>query len=296
MTIKPSFQDKVFDMINYTFIFILLVVIAYPLIFIVSASFSDPGAVGRGEVLLWPKQVTFEGYEAIFKAKIIWQGYANTIIYTVVGVAINIFMTITAAYVLSRKEFMLRQPITVIYVFTMLFGGGLIPSYLVVSKLGMLDTLWAMVIPNAVSVVFIVIARTFFSTSIPGELRESAMIDGCSDIIYLIRIVLPLSLPIIAVLTIFYAVGHWNAYFNALIYISSQDKYPLQLVLRQILVQNQSLGAMGIGDLYEAANRQRITELMKYGVIIVSSLPMIMLYPFLQRYFVKGLMIGAIKG
>ncbi|RAV22339.1 carbohydrate ABC transporter permease [Paenibacillus contaminans] len=294
---RQSLHDKWFDVFNYAGLIGIAIVVMYPLIFIVSASFSSPEAVNQGLVWLWPKGFSLKGYERIFASEAIWRGYGNTILYTAVGVTINLFMTITAAYALSRKHFMIRRFVSVLFVFTMFFGGGLIPTYLLVKNLGMLDSIWALVIPNAVSMFQIIITRTFFETSIPDELRESAMIDGCSDIKYLLRIVVPLSMPIIAVLAIFYGVDHWNSYFSALIYMSEQSTYPLQLVLRQILIQNQISGEiMGLDDVYLAAEKQQIADLMKFGIIIVSSLPIIMVYPFLQRYFVKGMMIGAIKG
>ncbi|WP_409345198.1 carbohydrate ABC transporter permease [Paenibacillus sp. MBLB4367] len=294
---RQSLHDKWFDVFNYAGLIGIAIVVMYPLVFIVSASFSSPEAVNQGLVWLWPKAFTLKGYERIFASATIWRGYGNTILYTAVGVTINLVMTITAAYALSRKHFMLRRVVSVLFVFTMFFGGGLIPTYLLVKSLGMLDSIWALVIPNAVSMFQIIITRTFFETSIPDELRESAMIDGCSDIKYLLRIVVPLSMPIIAVLAIFYGVDHWNSYFSALIYLSEHSAYPLQLVLRQILIQNQISGEiMGLDDVYLAAEKQQIADLMKFGIIIVSSLPIIMVYPFLQRYFVKGMMIGAIKG
>ncbi|MFC5401567.1 carbohydrate ABC transporter permease [Cohnella soli] len=294
---RQSLHDKWFDVFNYAGLIGIAIIVLYPLVIIFSASFSSPEAVNKGAVWLLPKAVSLQGYERIFANPTIWRGYGNTILYTTVGVTINLFMTITAAYALSRKQFMPRRIVSLIFVFTMFFGGGLIPTYLLVKNLGMLDTIWALVIPNAVGMFQIIITRTFFETSIPDELRESAMIDGCSDIKYLLRIVVPLSMPIIAVLAIFYGVDHWNSYFNALIYLGKQSAYPLQLVLRQILIQNQTAGEiMGLDDVYAAAEKQQIADLMKYGIIIVSSLPIIMVYPFLQRYFVKGMMIGAIKG
>lgn len=293
---RQTLYDKCFDIVNYFLLSLILIAVAYPLLFVISASFSSPEAVYQGKVWLWPKGFTLLGYQHIFDDRWIWRGYGNTILYTLVGVAINLFMTITAAYALSRRHFMLRRSITILFIFTMFFGGGLVPTYLLVNSLGLLNTLWAMVIPNAVSMFLIIINRTYFETSIPEELRESAMIDGCSEVVYLLKVVVPLSLPIIAVLSIFYGVEHWNSYFNALIYLDDRSKYPLQLVLRQILIQNQTTEIMGLKEIYLAAERQQVADLMKFGIIIVSSLPIIMVYPFLQKYFVKGMMIGAVKG
>jgi len=242
-----------------------------------------------------------EAYKKVFSHKDIMMGYKNTIIYTMIGTAINLIMTILAAYPLSRKDFYGRGWITAIFAFTMFFSGGLIPTYLVVKNLGMIDTIWALIIPTAVSTYNIVIMRTYFSTSIPYELQEAALIDGCSNTKILLKIMLPLATPIIAVMVLFYAVGHWNAYFNAIIYLTDRNKFPLQLILREILIQNQtekllqSSGAAGV-DIESVARQQMLAESLKYAVIVVASVPMLILYPILQKYFVKGIMLGALKG
>lgn len=287
--------DRIFSMINYFILILVTIVVMYPLLFVLSASFSDPQAVLRGEMLLWPKGVNLNSYVKIFQNKDIINGFTNTLIYTTLGTFINLVMTILAAYPLSRKDFVGRNAIMALLVFTMFFSGGLIPTYLLIKNLGMLNTLWVMIIPNAVSIWNIIIMRTFFQQSIPGELQEAATIDGCSNIKILTRMILPLSMPIIAVTILFYAVGHWNAFFNALLYLSDKEKFPLQLILREILIQGQTSDMVKMST-ESAIKQQREVEGIKYAVLVVANIPVLVLYPFLQRYFVKGVMIGAIKG
>jgi putative aldouronate transport system permease protein len=292
---RESLSDRVVGAVIYALLGIILVVVLYPLIFVASASISDPLAVLNGEVWLLPKQLSFIGYERIFANPEILTGYGNTILYTVVGTAVNLAMTIMIAYPLSRKDFLGRHVITAFIVFTMFFSGGLIPTYLLVKKLHMINTMWALIIPGAVSVMNVIIMRTFFQTSIPNEVQESAAIDGCSNIQTLVRIVLPLSLPILAVMVLFYAVGHWNAYFSALIYLTDRDKYPLQLFLREILIKSEMDQMTSSMDLSVQTHLME-AEAIKYSIVIVSNLPVLLLYPFLQKYFVKGFLVGAIKG
>lgn len=295
MMIDRSFGDRLFNLINYTLLTLLTLIVLYPLVFVLSASISNPEHVLRGDMWLIPKGFNLDAYAKIFQNKDILLGYSNTVLYTVIGTALNVVMTICAAYPLSRRDLAGRGLVTGLIVFTMFFGGGLIPTYLLIKNLNMLDTLWVMIIPNAVSVWNIIIMRTFFQQSIPGELQESAMIDGCTHIQILLRIVLPLSMPIIAVMVLFYAVGHWNSYFNALIYLTTKEKFPLQLILREILIQSDSGEFVKLTS--ESAVRMKMSvEGLKYAVLVVANLPMLMLYPFLQRYFVKGIMIGALKG
>ncbi|KOY16748.1 carbohydrate ABC transporter permease [Paenibacillus xylanivorans] len=287
--------DRIFNVINHFLLIIITLIVIYPLVFVLSASFSDPQAVLRGEMFLWPKGINLHSYEKIFQNKDILRGYSNTLIYTLVGTLINLVMTILAAYPLSRKDFIGRNAIMALFVFTMFFSGGLIPTYMLIKNLGMLNTLWVMIIPNAVSIWNIIIMRTFFQQSIPNELHEAATIDGCSNIQILTRIILPLSMPIIAVTILFYAVGHWNAFFNAMLYLSDKNKFPLQLILREILIQGQTNDMVKMST-ESAIKQQREVEGIKYAVLVVANIPVLMLYPFLQRYFVKGVMIGAIKG
>ncbi|MFD2115875.1 carbohydrate ABC transporter permease [Paenibacillus yanchengensis] len=293
--IKDSQGDRLFNIVNNTLLSLLLIIVLYPLLYVVSASLSSTDAVMSGRVWLFPVELSLEGYAAVFKNKSVLTGFINTITYTVLGTAINIVLSILAAYPLSRKDFKGRHVFMLMFVFTMMFSGGLIPSYLIVKDLGMINTLWSMVIPVALSVWNVIIMRTYFSVTIPGELLEASQMDGCTDFTFLWRIVLPLSGPIIAVIGLYYAVGHWNQYFNALLYLKSADKYPLQLVLRDILIQNEVNVEM-LSDTKTAAARQGLRELLKYSLIVISSLPLLIVYPFIQKYFVKGVMIGSIKG
>ena len=294
-TIKESGADRLFTIFNYIMLTIVLILVLYPLIYVVSASFSSSSAVLSGKVWLWPVEPTLEGYKAVFKNTMVLKGFTNTIFYTLAGTAINLILSVMAAYPLSRKDFRGRNVFMLLFVFTMLFNGGLIPTYLIVKDLGMIDTVWAMLIPSALSVWNVIIMRTYFQTTIPNELLEASQLDGCTDFRFLRSIVLPLSGPILAVIALFYAVGHWNQYFNAMIYLKRSELYPLQLVLRDILVQNEVNIDM-LGDAKTAAARQGLRELLKYSLIVVTSVPLLVVYPFLQKFFVKGVMIGSIKG
>lgn len=298
--VKETKRDKAFLVCNYIYVFLAFAIVFYPLVYMISASISDPKFVGSGEMWLWPKGITFEGYKRVFENSNIWNGYANTILYTVVGTAINLVVTLPAAYALSRRDFVGRNFFMGMFMVTMFFGGGLVPTYLLVKQLDMINTMWAIVIPSAASIWNIIVSRTFFQSSIPKELQEAAQIDGCTNMRLFVKIILPLSMPIIAVMALFYGVGNWNSYFSALIYLNDSAKYPLQLVLRQILVL-QEMAAQGGGaiDASTAAamnNKAEIAALVKYAVIIVATVPVIVIYPFLQRYFVQGVMIGSVKG
>lgn len=294
-SIKESADDRLFTILNYIILFIFTITILYPLVYIVSASFSSSTAVISGRVWLYPVEPTLAGYEAVFKHRLIMSSFLNSVFYTVVGTTINVLFTLIAAYPLSRKDFMPRNSIMALFVFTMMFSGGLIPSYLVVKELGMIDTRWSLIIPGALGVMNMIIARTYFQTTIPDELLEAAQMDGCSDFTFVRKIVLPLSGPIIAVISLFYAVGHWNQYFSALLYLKHQELYPIQLVLRDILVQNEVDASM-ITDVADQAARDGLRELLKFSLIVVSTLPVLIIYPFIQRHFVKGMMIGSLKG
>ncbi|TNJ66964.1 carbohydrate ABC transporter permease [Paenibacillus hemerocallicola] len=288
-------EDKLFNLsITIVLSFVALIVL-YPLFFIIIASISNPQSVVTGEVLLMPKGVHFAGYEKILKNTELQRGFINTVFYTVTGTAINLVLTICAAYPLSRKDFKGRQTITAFLLFTMFFSGGMIPTYLLIRDLGMINTIWAMLLPNAVSVVNVIIMRTYFQTTIPAEVQEAASIDGCSNLKLLWRVVLPLSMPIVAVMILFYSVAHWNAYFNAMLYLNNRTMYPLQLLLREILVQNDLQDMVSLGD--DSLMKQLLNaESVKYAAVIAANLPVLLLYPFLQKYFVKGIFIGAIKG
>lgn len=293
---RMSRGDKIFEVINCIFLGLIALIILYPLIYVVSASISDPMSVTSGKMLLWPVDLTLDNYAEVFKNKNIIMGYRNSLLIMFIGTAVNILMTLLAAYPLSRRDLWGRGLVMKLMTVTMFFGGGLIPTYLMVGKtLGLMDSWLALILPGALSVYNMIIMRTYFQTSIPYELQEAADIDGCTPFGTLVRIMLPLSGPIIAVLCLYYGVGHWNSYFNALLYIRSEKLQPLQLYLRKVLTANnmQSLMEMGAD---EAARQAMRAETIKYSVIVVSSIPMLIIYPFVQRFFVKGVMIGAIKG
>lgn len=298
--IQETRQDKIFLTLNYIYVTIAFLLVAYPLVYMISASISNPKEVASGAMWLFPKDITFEGYERVLQDQRIWSGYANTILYTVVGTAVNLAVTIPAAYALSRRDLVGRGFFMGIFMFTMFFGGGLVPSYLLIKELGMINSMCALILPSAASVWNIIVSRTFFQGTIPSELQEAAQMDGCSNFKLFFKIVLPLSMPIIAVMALFYGVGHWNSYFSAMIYLNDSAKYPLQLVLRQILVlQEMSAQGSGMMDGSSASalnNKAEVAALVRYAVIIVSTLPVIIIYPFLQRYFVQGVMIGSVKG
>lgn len=289
-------QDKVVYGINYMLLFLLLLIVLYPLIYIVSCSFSSGDALMSGKVRLLPVDFTLDSYEAVFKYNSIWTGYRNSIIYTIVGTAISIVLTLLAAYPLSRDDFQGKRFFTALFLFTMLFSGGLIPTYLLIKNLGLTDTIWAVVLPTSISAYNMIVARTFFVQSIPKELLEAAEIDGCSDFHFFLKIVLPLSAPIVAVLCLWVAVSLWNGYFNPMLYINSESKYPLQLVLRRILLLSQVNFNTSNVDPEKIAKNRYLSEMLKYGTIIISSLPLMIIYPFMQKYFVKGVMVGSVKG
>ena len=293
---KKITQDKVVYFINYVLLALLLVIDLYPIIYIISCSFSSGSALMAGRVRLLPIEFTFDSYKAVFKYQSIWSGYKNSVIYTIVGTLISIVFTLFAAYPLSRDDFRGQKLFTGLFLFTMMFSGGLIPTYLLVRNLKLIDTMWAIVLPGAVSAYNMIVARTFFKQTIPKELMEAAEMDGCSDFKFFSRIVIPLSTPIVAVLCLWVAVFLWNSYFNPMIYINSEDKYPLQLVLRRILLMSQvNLNSSSV-DPQVIAKNQYLSEMLKYGTIIISTLPLMVIYPFVQKYFVKGVMIGSVKG
>lgn len=292
--IRESTGDRLFLTGVYIVLGLVLIVVLYPLVFIVSSSLSSPLAVSSGKVWLWPVDLTFVGYKVVLSNPQVLQGYGNSLFYAFAGTLISVTLTIVLAYPLSRRTFFGRNALMMFITFTMLFSGGLIPTYLVVKQLGMLDTRWALLIPQAIWVWQIIIARTFFQSSIPEELAEASEMDGCSDLRFLWSVVIPLSKPIIAVLILMYAIGQWNAYFDALIYLKTQSMYPLQLILRSILILNSA--ASSNIDAAEQLRRQQFADLTKYSLIVVASLPVLVIYPFVQRYFVKGMLIGSVKG
>lgn len=293
--IKDSFGDKIFYSAINIFLFILLLIIGIPLIYVLAASFSSPDAVMSGKVLLWPVNFSLEGYKAVFQHKLILSAYGNSLFYMVVGTCINVVLTMLAAYPLSRSDLPGGKGIMLMFTFTMVFTGGLIPTYLLVSKLHMLNTRWAMLIPGAITAYNMIVACTFIKSNIPKEMHEAAQIDGCSDWQFFWQFVIPLSKAVIAVITLYYAIGHWNTYFRALIYLKDESMYPLQLVLKDILVSNQ-ISANMVVDSELAEAKEGLSELLKYSLIVVSVIPVLIIYPFVQKYFVKGVMIGSIKG
>jgi len=293
--IKDSPGDKIFLAIVYILLSLVFVVVLFPLIYIISASFSDPQAVIVGDVWLLPVRPTLRGYEAVFKNPKLISGFFNSFYYMIIGTVINLVMTLLCAYPLARKEFRARNAVSAILVFTMYFSGGMVPIYMVVKKLGILDTRAAMIIPVALSVWNVILCKTYIASTIPDALYESATLDGCSPFRFLVSVVFPLSSPILAVLALYYGISHWNTYFNALIYLNRTELQPLQIVLREILVLSKIDPTM-ISDARELAAKQGLIDLLKYSVIVVASVPVMIIYPFVQKYFVKGVMIGAIKG
>ncbi len=288
---KDRILSILFDLLILLIMLLVIVVCLYPLVYVLSMSISDPLAAARREVWLLPKGFSVSSYQIIFENQQVWRSYYNTIYYTVFGTIINVVMTIILAYPLSRRNFFLRNPISIMVTFTMFFGGGLVPSFILINQLGLYNTRWAILIPSAISAYNMIIAKTFFQ-SIPESLIESAKLDGASDLRILFSIVFPLSMPIISVLVLYYAVGHWNSYFPALLYLNDADLQPLQLYLRRILIENT--GELS-GDMAISVDKSLAAMQLKYSIIIVSTLPILCIYPFLQKYFVKGVMIGAIK-
>lgn len=295
--LQKSVPDWIVDIVIWLLLALIVVIVIYPLWFILVASFSDQRLVSAGRVSVWPLGFTTAGYQRVFQDQRIWTGYWNTIVYSVLGTALNLVVTLPAAFALSRREVgKVRRVILFLFTFTMYFSGGLIPSYLLYKQLGLLNNMWVFILPGAVSVWNLIIARSFFETSIPEDMFDAAKLDGLSYGGYFMKIVIPLSSAIIAVIGLYYFVGHWNDYFTGLIYIRESNLEPLQNVLQSILLANQTnqLGTGAGGQ--SMLQQQQIADQIKYGVIIVSTLPLLIIYPFLQKYFDKGVMIGAVKG
>ena len=297
--LKRTRRDVIYDTVVFIILTFILLIVAYPLYFVIISSFSDPIAVAGGKVVFYPIGFTMDGYKEVFKSSTVMRGFANSLLYTAVGVFVNLAVTLPTAYALSRKDFLLRKPITLFYMVTMFVGGGMMPTYLVIRDTGLMDTMWALILPGALGVYNMIVARTFFTTNIPSELMEAAKLDGCGNTKFFIYVVLPLSGAITAILFLYYGVGHWNNYFSALLYINTREKWPLQLELRNILLLN-SVGntskTMTEAELKEKERLEALKEMMKYSLIIISSIPVLVIYPFVQRHFVKGVMIGSVKG
>lgn len=294
---RMAISDRFFISVCYIVMVILTIAVAYPVVYVISASFSHGDALVSGEVWLLPADFSLQGYELLFRYKTIWIGYANTIFYTVAGTLLNVFLTVICAYPLARKNLRGRSVIMFLFSFTMMFSGGMIPNYILIKNLGMLNTRWALLLPGALSVYNMIVARTFIQTNIPDEMLEAAQIDGCNDFQFLYRMVLPLSKSILAVLTLWYAVGHWNSYFNAFLYLKDRDMYPLQIFLRDILVQSETISVEA--DAVEAAGTRltpNVNVVIRYCVIVISTVPLFCVYPFIQKHFQRGVMIGSVKG
>ena len=298
---KLSRSDRIFNLINGVILFAITLIMLYPLYFVLIASFSEPNAVVKGEVMFLPKGFQLTAYRNVLKEASVWIGYRNTILYTVLGTLYNLALTIPAAYVLSKRNLPGRNVMMGYFFVTMYFSGGMIPTYIQIKNLNLLNTPWVLIIGAGVNCWNLIVTRQFFSNTIPEELYESADIDGASDLRAFLRIAIPLAAPIIAVMALFYAVGHWNSYYSALLYVRKSDYFPLQLVLRNILISNEMALAnvMLDGDteaIAAAAQKAYMAEAMKYALIFIASAPMLCIYPFVQKYFVKGVMIGSVKG
>lgn len=290
---RQTLGDNAFDAIVNIAGVLIFIIMAYPMYFVIIASFSDITAVNRGMVWLWPKNISMEGYNRVFEDGRIWQGYLNTILYTAGGTFFSLLFTMPAAYALSRRDLAGRNGIMMYFVFTMFFSGGLIPTFLQVYSFGLVDTVWVVLIPFSVSAYNLIIARTYFSSTIPLELLEAAKIDGCSNTRFFISVVLPLSKAILAVIGLYCAVGQWNQFFTSIVYMRRDELMPLQVILRRILLLNSITTEMMGPDQYD---RMRLADVMKYSIIIISTAPVMCFYPFIQKHFTKGVMIGSLKG
>lgn len=292
--VKKSREDKIFDCIIYGIAIILILAALYPMYFIVIASVSNPNLVSNGEIMFLPKGINFKAYRQLASYAQLWTGYKNTILYVIFGTIFTLIVNIPAAYALSRKKLYGRKFLTIFYLVPMFFTGGLIPTYLAVQQFHLQDTFWVMVLPFSVVTYYIIVGRTFFANSIPEELWEAAQLDGCGYLGFFFQIVLPLSKAVIAVVALWAAVGQWNSYFNALIYLRSPELQPLQIILRNILISNQTISSMTTGA--AAAEAKQMADLIKYAVIVVSSAPIMCMYPFVQKHFNQGVMLGSLKG
>lgn len=290
---RSDLSDKIFYLFIYVFLGFLALVILYPLYFIIIASISDPDAVLGGDVILFPMGITLSGFEAILHRSDVWFGYLNTIIYTALTVVLSLVVTVPAGWALSRKQLLGKKFFMIYFIIPMFFGGGLIPFYNVMSQLNLINTPWAVILPSILSVWNLFMTRTFFESSIPDGLVEAARIDGASEFRIFFSLVLPLSKAILAVMALYYAVGQWNSYFNAMIFLQDENLYPLQLILREILIASETTTG-GSGE--TILEQYRLANQIKYVSVIVSSAPVIMLYPFVQKYFAQGAMIGSLKG
>ena len=297
--LKRARGDVIYDVVIFIILTFIFLVVAYPLYFVIISSISDPIEVSAGKVTLAPVGFTLDGYREVFKTKTVMRGFFNSLIITIMGTSINLLVTIPTSYALSRPDFTLKRPITLFYILTMFVSGGMMPTYIIVRATGILNTWWALILPGCLGVYNMIVGRTFFKTNIPMELMEAAKLDGCGNTKFFIYVVLPLSGAITAILCLYYGVGHWNSYFSALIYIQKRELWPLQLELRNILVMNTSVATKQVmteAELLEKKRLDALKEMMKYSLIIISSIPVLIIYPFVQKHFVKGVMIGSVKG
>ncbi len=292
---EMSLEDKIVTFVIYAFLTLITLVILYPIVYVVSASFSEPQAVISGRVKLFPVDFTLRGYEAVFKNGKLINGFMNSIFYVAVSLVLNLTMTMLCAYPLSRKEFTARGWVSLFFVFTMYFSGGMVPSYILVNKLHLLNTRWAMIIPTAMSTYNMIICRTYIMNNIPDDLYEAGQIDGCSPFRYMLQVIVPLSKSILAVLLLYYGVAKWNDYYNAMIYLYKDNLQPLTMVMREILILGE-VDMTKVSNADAVAKLQGMSELLKYATIVVASLPVVMLYPAIQKHLVKGVMVGAVKG
>lgn len=297
--VKRARGDVIYDTVIFIILTFLFLVVAYPLYFVIISSISDPIEVSAGKVTLAPVGFTLDGYKEVFKTRTVMRGFLNSLIITIMGTSINLLVTIPTSYALSRPDFTLKRPITLFYILTMFVSGGMMPTYIIVRSTGILNTWWSLILPGCLGVYNMIVGRTFFKTNIPMELMEAAKLDGCGNTKFFIYVVLPLSGAITAILCLYYGVGHWNSYFSALIYIQKRELWPLQLELRNILVMNTSVATKQVmteAELLEKKRLDALKEMMKYSLIIISSIPVLIIYPFVQKHFVKGVMIGSVKG
>ena len=292
---EMSLEDKIVTFVISAFLTLITLVILYPIVYVVSASFSEPQAVISGRVKLFPVDFTLRGYEAVFKNGKLINGFMNSIFYVAVSLVLNLTMTMLCAYPLSRKEFTARGWVSLFFVFTMYFSGGMVPSYILVNKLQLLNTRWAMIIPTAMSTYNMIICRTYIMNNIPDDLYEAGQIDGCTPFRYMLQVIVPLSKSILAVLLLYYGVAKWNDYYNAMIYLYKDNLQPLTMVMREILILGE-VDMTKVSNADAVAKLQGMSELLKYATIVVASLPVVMLYPAIQKHLVKGVMVGAVKG
>lgn len=293
--VRKSSSDKIFLNISTVILVLAMFVVLVPLLNIVAASFSNPVAVSNGKVWIWPVDFSLSSYQNVIKYEAVWLGYRNTIFYTVVGTIMNVIVTLFCAFPISQRRFAGRKFVNKMLFITMVFSGGMIPNYLLVKQLHMLNTVWAILIPGLVTAYNVTITRSYIETNIPQELEEAARVDGCSPLQFFSKFVIPLSKPIIAVITMYYAVSHWNEYFNAFLYLINKELYPLQTFLRDILINSKLDGSM-VDDPEIAAMMQAQSEALKYSIIVVATLPLMCVYPLVQKHFVKGVMVGSVKG